>query len=62
MWTGNSYDSSVTECFFCNLKTEIGNLWQFKTAQELADKTGQYIAYCNESRIQLGFGSRSAKE
>ncbi|MDE5890951.1 MAG: hypothetical protein K2H10_08055 [Bacteroidales bacterium] len=39
---GNCYDndSSVTECFFGNLKTETGNLWQFRTGQELVDKTG----------------------
>ncbi|MDE7127451.1 MAG: hypothetical protein K2O58_06120 [Bacteroidales bacterium] len=42
MWTGNCYDndSNVTEYFFGNLKTEIGDLWQFRTGQELVDKTG----------------------
>ena len=35
---GNCYDNCVIECFFGNLKTEIGGLCQFKTVQKLIDK------------------------
>ena len=60
---GNCYDndSSVIKCFFCNLKTEIGDLWQFRTGQKFMDKTWQYITYCNEKWIQQGLGGRSQK-
>ncbi|MDE5889525.1 MAG: hypothetical protein K2H10_00750 [Bacteroidales bacterium] len=33
-------DNSVTECFFGNLKTGTGDLWQSGTVLELVDKTG----------------------
>ncbi len=59
---GNCYDNSVIECFFGNLKTEIGDLDQFKTVQELIDRIEQYIKYYNEKRIQIGLGGRSPKE
>ena len=59
---GNCYDNCVIECFFGNLKTEIGALDQFKTVQELIDKIEQYIKYYNEKRIQIGLGGRSPKE
>ncbi|MDE6870997.1 MAG: hypothetical protein K2J62_02605 [Bacteroidales bacterium] len=41
-WTRDCYDndSSVTGCFFGNLKTGTGDLGPFRTGQELADKTG----------------------
>ena len=51
---GNCYDNSVIECFFGNLKTEIGDLDQYKTVQALIDRIEQYIKYYNERRIQLG--------
>lgn len=59
---GNCYDNCVIECFFGNLKTEIGDLDQFKTARELIDKIEQHIKYYNEKRIQIGLGGRSPKE
>ena len=59
---GNCYDNSVIECFFGNLKTEIGDLDQFKTVQELIEKIERYIKYYNEKRIQLGLGGMSPVE
>lgn len=59
---GNCYDNSVIESFFGNLKTEIGDLDQYKTAQALIDRIEQYIKYYNERRIQLGLGGMSPVE
>ena len=59
---GNCYDNCVIECFFGNLKTEIGDLDQFGSVQELVDRIEQYIKYYNEKRIQIGLGGRSPKE
>jgi transposase InsO family protein len=59
---GNCYDNSVIECFFGNLKTEIGDLDQYKTVQALIDRIEQYIKYYNERRIQLGLGGMSPVE
>jgi len=59
---GNCYDNSVIECFFGNLKTEIGDLDQYPTVQSLIDRIEQYITYYNERRIQLGLGGMSPVE
>ena len=59
---GNCYDNSVIECFFGNLKTEIGDLDQYKTVQALIDRIEQYIKYYNERRIQLGLDGMSPVE
>lgn len=59
---GNCYDNSVIECFFGNLKTEIGDLDQYPTVQSLIDRIEEYIKYYNEKRIQLGLDGMSPIE
>lgn len=59
---GNCYDNSVIECFFGNLKTELGNLGRFKTIEELTEAIAGYIKYYNEKRIQLRLGGLSPVE
>ena len=48
--------------FFGNLKTEIGDLDQYKTVHALIDRIEQYIKYYNERRIQFGLGGMSPVE
>lgn len=59
---GNCYDNSVIECFFGNLKTEIGELEQYGSVQALVDRIEQYVEYYNERRIQLRLDGMSPSE
>ena len=59
---GNCYDNSVIECFFGNLKTEIGELEQYGSVQALVDRIEQYVEYYNERRLQLRLDGMSPAE
>ncbi|KRK49563.1 IS3 family transposase [Secundilactobacillus kimchicus] len=52
-------DNACIESFFNKLKVELGNLNQYRSAQELIKAIKSWISYYNTRRIQMKLGGKS---